>query len=147
MRRRTVIAAGVLVFLAISFLLARWLHAESRERTEIHRVLQAQVAGDARLMLERLDPSCAADATCRATVAANARRLARGGDPKILNLQSQTAYALGAATGLTRVAWTVVGRGLPVVQCVRVHRGGSVLGGRTVILETIGAPIGNESTC
>lgn len=147
MRRASLLTASVLAFLAISLLLARWLSTEGRERTAIHRLLVAQARGDADGMLMQLAPTCRADARCRSTVIAGARRLDRGGDPKILNLESQTAYALGAATGTTRVAWTVVGRGLPVVQCVRVRRGGSALAGRTVTLQSIGAPIGNESSC
>lgn len=147
MRRASLLSAAVLAFLAISLLLARWLSTEGRERTAIHRLLAAQAAGDAAGMLARLAPACRADARCRSIVIADARRLGRGGEPKILNLESRTAYALGAATGTTRVAWTVIGRGLPVVQCVRVRRGGSALAGRTVTLESIGAPIGNESSC
>jgi hypothetical protein len=146
MRRRVLIIAGILVFLAVSFLLARWLSTESRERALVHRLLEAQARGDAEGMLARL-PACRADERCRATVAANARRLRRGGEPKILKFDSATGYALGAATGLTRVAWIVVDEGLPVVQCVRVRRGGSAFAGRTVTLERISAPIGNESSC
>jgi hypothetical protein len=98
-------------------------------------------------MLELLAPSCRADPRCRATVAADAGRLRRPGDVKILAYNSKTSYALGGATGLTRVAWTVVGRGLPVVQCVLVRRTGTAVAGRGVTLLRISAPIGNESSC
>jgi hypothetical protein len=145
--RIAAIAAGVLVFLAISALVARWLTTESRERAAVHRLLSAQASGDPGRMLDQLAPSCRADARCRATVAADAGRLRRPGSVKILAYDSKTSYALGAATGLTRVAWTVVGRGLPVVQCVLVRRSGTALAGRGVTLLRISAPIHNESSC
>jgi hypothetical protein len=84
---------------------------------------------------------------CRATVAANARRLRRPGEVKIIAYNSDTAYALGSATGRTRVAWTVLDGGLPVVQCVTVHRGGWALAGRSITLLRVSAPIGNTSSC
>ena len=147
MSRAVLIALGIVAFLGISALLARWLTTESRERGDVHQLLSAQARGDAAGMLERLAPACRADPRCRATVAADARRLRRPGDVKILSYDSKTAYALGGATGVTRVAWTVIGRGLPVVQCVLVRRTGSALAGRGVTLLRISAPIGNESSC
>lgn len=147
MRRRVLIAAGVIVFLAVSLVFARWLTTEGSERNAINDLLSAQARGDARAMLDVLDDSCRADDRCRATAEANAARLRREGSPKIISLRSGTSYALGEATGTTRVAWTVIDGGLPVVQCVEVHRAGSALAGRTVTLRRISAPIGNESSC
>lgn len=147
MRRRVVIAAGIVVFLAISLVIARFLATEGRERSAIVDLIAAQADGDADAMLDALGEACRSDQGCRATVQDNARRLRRSGDPKILSLMSETAYAFGEETGTTRVAWTVVDEGLPVVQCVEVHRGGSALAGRTVTLLRISAPIGNETSC
>ena len=90
-------------------------------------------------------PGC--DGRCAATVEANARRLRTPGTPKILRLDSKTAYALGSASGITRVAWTVINRRLPVVQCVRVERAGSALAGRRLVLRSISAPIGGQDSC
>jgi hypothetical protein len=140
------VALGVIAFLVISFFVARWLTTENNERDAVYAVLQAQARGDAGTMLGRLD-GCARAARCRATVRANARRLRRPGEVKILAYDSATAYALGGASGPTRVAWTVVDRGLPVVQCVDVRRTGSVLGGRAITLEALSPPIGNEASC
>ena len=147
MRRIVLIVVGVIAFLAISFGVARWLTTEGRERNQVLKLLQAQARGDAAGMLTQLDPSCRSDPRCRATVAADSRRLRRPGDVKILSYTSETSYALGSATGTTRVAWTVIGRGLPVVQCVLVRRTGTVIAGRDVTLQRISAPIGNESSC
>lgn len=148
-RRLVPIAVAVLVFLAISGLLARWLAAEGREREAILDVLRAQVAGDAERMLDELDPACAREAACAALARENAQRLARpgNGELKLLNLRSDTAYALGAATGTTRVVWTVLDAGLPTVQCVTVRRTGNVLAGRSITVLRISAPIGRESSC
>jgi hypothetical protein len=141
------IVLGVVVFVAISALVARWLTTEGRERDAVHRLLSAQARGDAGAMLRDLAPACRMDARCRATVAADARRLRRPGSVKIIAYDSKTSYALGSATGLTRVAWTVIDGGLPVVQCVLVRRTGTAIAGRGVTLLRISAPIGNESSC
>lgn len=147
MSRIAAIVLGVVAFLAISALVARWLTTESRERSAVHRLLSAQASGDSGRMLDLLAPSCRADPRCRATAVADAGRLRRPGSVKIVAYDSKTSYALGGDTGLTRVAWTVVGRGLPVVQCVLVRRTGTALAGRGVTLLRISAPIHNESSC
>ena len=90
---------------------------------------------------------CGEDPGCRAQVARTVARVRRAGEVKILRLDSGTAYALGSATGTTRVAWGVVDRGLPVVQCVVVHRSGSLLAGHSITLRRLSRPIGRESSC
>ena len=143
-RAKLLIAVGVVAFLAISFELARFLTTENRERDAVYALLRDQARGDANAMLTRLD-GC--DARCRAAVQSNARRLKRPGDVKILAYDSSTAYALGSATGPTRVAWTIINRQLPVVQCVEVPRGGNVLTGRTISLRRLSVPIDRQGTC
>lgn len=145
-RRRlvTLIAFGAIVFVAISFLLARYLSTENRERDAVYALLRDQARGDAPAMLERLD-GC--DARCRANVEANARRLKRAGEVKILAYSSSTSYSLGHAEGPTRVAWTIVNRQLPVVQCVQVERTGNVLAGATINLLRLSVPIDRQGTC
>jgi hypothetical protein len=139
-------AAGVLVFLAISLLLARYLNTEGEERGAVFALLQAQARGDENAMLKRLD-GCAPDPRCAETTRANAKRLARPGEVKILAYDSATAYALGSTRGPTRVAWTVIDRGLPVVQCVDVERAGTVLTGRAIRLRRLGPPIDRQGGC
>jgi tRNA A37 N6-isopentenylltransferase MiaA len=145
-RRRLVslIAIGAIVFLAISFLLARYLTTENRERDAVYALLRDQARGDARAMLEQLS---ACDARCRANVEADARRLKRAGEVKILAYSSSTSYALGHDEGPTRVAWTIVDRQLPVVQCVQVERTGNVLTGTTINLRRLSVPIDRQGTC
>lgn len=135
----------MLVFVAISGLLARFLSVENSERDQEAALLQAQARGDVNGMLAQLS-GCRASQSCVATVRADAGSLRRPGAVKILSLKSRTAYSLSGATGKTRLAWTVIGR-LPVVQCVVVRRTGSVLGGITVSLLSLSAPIANEADC
>jgi hypothetical protein len=145
-RRRLVVLAalGVVVFLTISFELARFLTTENRERDAVYGLLTAQARGDARAMLARLH-GC--DARCRANVEGDARRLRRAGSVRIIAYDSATAYALGSASGPTRVAWTIVDRQLPVVQCVQVRRGGNVLAGHTITLRALSVPIDRQGSC
>jgi hypothetical protein len=145
LRRVAVIVLGVLLFLAISGGLARFLSTENVERDDEEALLQAQARGDVNGMLGRLS-GCRESPSCAATVRANASSLHRSGAVKILSLKSSTAYSLTGASGKTRLAWTVIGR-LPVVQCVEVRRSGSLLTGITVMLLSLSAPIANEADC
>jgi hypothetical protein len=147
--RRVLIPLAVtaaVVFLAVSLGLARWLTTENQERGDVVALLQAQARGDERGMFSRLQ-GCARDAACAAAVQRNARRLRRAGEVKILAYDSATSYALGGARGLTRVAWTVIDRGLPVVQCVDVERRGTVLAGRAITLHRLSPPIDRQASC
>ncbi len=146
-RRIGLIAAAVALVAVVAFGLARWLSTETEERNQVAALLRAQARGEAGRMLGELDPRCARQPRCRAQVRSNAERLRRPGEVKILAYQSATSYALGGARGLTRVAWTIVDRGLPVVQCVLVRRDGTALSGRSVELLSISAPIGREKGC
>lgn len=135
----------MLVFLVLSALLARFLSAENAERSQEFTLLQAQARGDVRGMLAQLS-GCRESPACVATVHADAARLRRPGAVKILSLKSRTAYSLTGAVGVTRLAWTVIGR-LPVVQCVEVRRTGNPLSGIHIALLSLSAPIGNEADC
>jgi hypothetical protein len=141
---RALIAAGVILVL-VSVGLARFLSVENTERDDLLALLQAQGKGDASAMMRRLS-GCAARPGCAATVRTNAASLKRPGAVKILSIKSSTAYSLTAATGVTRVAWTVIGK-LPVVQCVNVARTGNAISGIHVKLLTLSTPIGGEADC
>jgi hypothetical protein len=137
----------VLLFLAVSALLARFLSVENTERDADLALIQAQARGDVPGMLDRLS-GCTRSPSCLATVRANASnpRLRRAGAVKILSLKSRTAYSPTGATGMTRLAWTVIGK-LPVVQCIEVRRNGNVLKGESITLLSLSAPIPNEADC
>jgi hypothetical protein len=137
----------VLLFLAISGVLARFLSVENAERDDEQALIQAQSKGDVPAMLAQLS-GCSENPSCVAEVRARVhnQRLLRTGNVKILQLTSTTAYSLTGATGKTRLAWTVIGT-LPVVQCVLVRRTGNFLTGIHVALLSVSAPIPNEGDC
>jgi hypothetical protein len=136
---------GVLLFLVISAVLARFLSTENVERDDVLALLQAEAAGNEAGMISRLS-DCRTSPACLASVKANATSLHREGAVKILSLTSHTAYSLTGATAPTRVAWTVIGR-LPTVQCAKVKRTGNAVTGVTVALVSLSAAIPNEADC
>jgi hypothetical protein len=144
---RWLFAVGVVVVLVVSAGLARFLSVENAERSAEVALLQAEIRGDAAGMLDQLS-GCRETPSCVAGVRANASnpRLRRSGAVKVLQLESSTAYSPFGATGMTRVAWTVIGT-LPVVQCVEVRRTGNLLTGIHVQLLTVSAPIAGEGVC
>jgi hypothetical protein len=162
-RQRTILrrlfAAVVVVVLAVSVVLARFLSVENVERDADLALVQAEARGDAAGMLDQLG-GCrfawlastkerdGASRSCAAAVEANSgdRHLRRAGAVKILQLESTTAYSLFGATGKTRLAWTVIGS-KPVVQCVQVRRTGNFLTGIHVQLVGLSAPIPGEGRC
>jgi hypothetical protein len=145
--RIVLITAGVLLFIVLSGVLARFLSVENTERDAELALLGAQASGNAQSMTNQLS-GCRKSPSCLATVKANASnpRLRRSGAVKILALQSPTAYSLFGASGKTRLAWTVLGK-LPVVQCVDVRRSGNFLFGIHVQLVALSAPIDNQGKC
>ena len=143
--RIVLITAGVLLFLTISGMLARYLSAENVERDHVWALMQAEARGDAREMLAQLS-GCRASASCVATVRADATSLRRSGAVELLSTQSTTNHSLGGSVGETRVAWKVSGR-YPVVQCVQVRRSGDFLTGISVALLHLGPRIGPTADC
>jgi hypothetical protein len=147
-RRRRLLAIAVpagVVFLALSFAVARFLTTENRERTAIYDVLRAEAAGDPGGVLARLD-GC--DAGCAAKTRGFVPRLRAAGSVKIARLDSRTSYSLGNDTGYSRVVWVAGVDARPVVQCVLVRRHGSPLTGRSVSLLRLSAPLANnEDPC
>jgi hypothetical protein len=148
MRRRPaliiVAAFGAFLFLGLSFLLARGLTGSGTERGKVLEVLEAQAAGDAAGVLERL-PACRAEPACVQLTRARVERLERPGEVQILNYQPSARLSLTRRTGTGRVAWRA-GESLPVVQCVRVRREGPLTGGGVQLL-ALSDPIGLESGC
>jgi len=142
-KRPLVIALTVLVFLAISFAVTRWLNADTVERGAVVELLRAQARGDTEAMLARLE---CRDRACVSAVKANAQRLRGRGELKVALYQSATAHALRSRTKPTRVVWFTPGR-LTTVQCVLVRRSGNALSGLSVSLLRLSTPIERESSC
>ncbi len=145
--KRPLIIVALLVLVAASFVVARWINNDTVERARVVELLRAQMRGDAAEMLRRLEDCRETD--CVAIVRANVRRLARrDAELKVALYQSQTAHALRSRTKFTRVVWFPSGReAQTTVQCVLVRRDGNVFAGMTVSLLRITAPIGRESSC
>jgi hypothetical protein len=137
------IGLGVVVFLVISGLLARFLSVENLERQDVIALLQSEAAGDQTSMLAQLH---ACSGTCPAIVRSDATRLRGPGAVKVLAYQSGTAFALTGKTGQTRVAWKLGSR-LPDVQCVTLRRSGNPVSGISVTLLRISRPIPLTSDC
>jgi hypothetical protein len=144
---RAVLAVGFILVLLVSVVLARFLSVENVERDADLALIEAQAKGDVPGMLAKL-PGCRERPSCVVILQRNAAnpRLRRAGAIKILSLKSSTAYSPTGATGMTRLAWTVIGK-LPVVQCIEVRRTGNFLTGVKVALLSLSAPIPNEADC
>ena len=143
--RIVVLALTIVSFVAISIGLARVLSANTTERSRIVALLEAQARGEADAMVARIH-GCSASARCRSLAAANATRLRSSGKLEIARLDPSTSFSLGGSTDVARVVWKTPAR-ITVVQCIQVHRGGSVLHGLTVELHSLSRPIARTSSC
>lgn len=147
MRRRyllLLIGLGVILFLAVSALLARVFSLDGAERAAVTSLVRAEAQGDSGAMLADID-GCRQSPACQARVARDAAKLAHPGSILILQLNLSAGFSLGSTLGTARVAWRA-GNGLPVVQCVRVRRAGNALSGlRVELLEiSLRIPSGND---
>ncbi len=148
MRRLTLlllIGLGLVVFLAISALLARVLSIPGAERAAIAALVQAEARGDAAAMSREID-GCAQSAACGRRVAEDALALRRPGSVKVLELSPSAGFSLSSTVGTARVAWRA-GTALPVVQCVRVRRAGNAFSGLRVELIEISRRIRSDTDC
>jgi len=146
--RRTyiaLIAIAIVLFLAVSALLARVFSADGAERSAITSLIDAEAQGDQAAMIDRID-GCAQDSVCRARVAQAATALKHAGSVSIIQLQSSAGFSLTGTLGNARVAWSV-GGSLPIVQCVRVRRAGNALSGLRIQLLAITARLPSDATC
>lgn len=139
------IIAGVVLFLAVSAVLARVFSIDGAERSAITALVTAQARGDAAAMSVRMY-HCSAGATCQARVAENARSLRHPGDVSIIQIQPSAGFSLTGTVGVARVAWQA-GGSLPIVQCVRVRRAGNALSGLRVELLELSRRIRSDADC
>ena len=138
------LAFALFVFLGLSALLARGLTGSGTERARVLDLVRAQARGDAPGMMALL-PACGRQPGCVGATVERVDGLRRPGEVEILTYRPSTRLALTRRVGTGRVAWRA-GRGLPVVQCVRVRREGPLTGGAVELL-SISAPIGREAGC
>jgi len=141
----SLIAAGLLVFLAISALLARVFSVDGAERSAVTALIEAEARGDQTAMLARLR-GCRAGAACQARVRADIATLRRPGKVAILQLETSAGFSLTSTLGAARVAWNV-DSSLPFVQCVEVRRAGNALSGLRVELLAISVRLKSDAVC
>jgi hypothetical protein len=140
-----VILVAVVVFVAISGLLARAFSVANAEQAAITDLIAAEARGDSHAMIAAI-LGCEASSSCRAAVARNITKLRRSGAIQIADYNASAGFSPFSTTGVARVAWTA-GNSLPVVQCVEVHRAGNLLTGQTVQLLAISPRISGGADC
>jgi hypothetical protein len=140
------IGLGIIVFLAISAVLARVFSTDGAERSAITGLIRAEAAGNPQAMALRLQ-GCRQNAACQAQAAQLSSTLRRPGSVSILQLSPSTGFSLSGSTGVARVAWNVSSVSKPVVQCVQVRRGGDAIQGLQVQLLKISGRINSDGTC
>jgi hypothetical protein len=140
------ILGGIAAFLGIALLTTRVLAADTRERSDIVDLLNAQAKGDPAGMLRAME-GCSAIPACRARVQANSRSLRRPGQVELLRYDPSTQWAFTGGEGQARVAWRTTRTDVPIVQCIRVRRTGNVFSGPGVELVGLSAPRAGEASC
>ncbi len=149
MRRKGLIAlivAGVVLFLAVSALLARVWSGDGAEQSAVTALIKAEARGDASAMVATMH-DCAPNSSCRARAAADAATLKRPGNVSVLQYQSSTGFSLTSTLGAARIAWEVVDETKPIVQCVRVKRAGNALSGIHIELVWISLRLKSTAGC
>jgi hypothetical protein len=139
------VVVGVIVFLAVSALLARGFSAESAERSAITALVQAEGRGDVAGVRGRIT-GCGQSQSCRSRVSADVAALRRRGAVSVIEIQTSAGFSLTGTTGTARVVWNAAGS-LPIVQCVRVRRSGNVVSGLRVELLALSRRIATDADC
>lgn len=141
----SLIALAIIVFLAISALLARAFSVDGAERGAITSLVQYEARGDQARVVASIQ-GCAGSAACRARIATEAASLRRTGSVSIIQINPSAGFSLGSTLGIARVAWSA-GGSLPVVQCLRVKRAGNAVSGLRVELLAITPRIQTDADC
>ena len=139
------IAVGLVVFLALSALLARAFSVGGAEQSAITAVLQDEARGDAAGIVSKIR-DCSQSPACRGRAASVATALKGQGGVTVIKLDQSAGFSFGSTLGTARVAWRI-GGGLPIVQCVRVRHAGNLLSGIRVELLEISRRIHSDADC
>ncbi len=147
MRRSYVfaIAGAIIVFLAVSGLLARVFSANSAEQSAITSLVKDEASGDTNAVIGDIS-GCRTSPACRARASENAAALKRTGAVSIIQIQPSTSFSIAGTQGTARVAWNV-GGSHPFVQCVQVRRTGNVVSGLRVDLLVVSRRIKSDAAC
>jgi hypothetical protein len=143
--RLVIVVLVAAVFVAATVLLARAFTIDGAEQSAIESVLRAEARGAPAGVIAAIN-RCAQTPACVARARENAAALKRPGKLAVLEFNPSAGFSLGSTTGTARVAWRA-GNSLPIVQCVRVHRGGNLISGFHVHLLKISKRIPSNSDC
>lgn len=143
--RPTILLLVAAVFIAVTVLLARAFTIDGAEQSAIEAVLRAEARGDPAGVIAGIS-HCAQTTACVARAHANAAALKRPGKLVVIQLNPSAGFSVGSTTGTARVAWRV-DSSLPIVQCVRVRRGGNLISGYHVELLKVSRRIPSDSDC
>jgi hypothetical protein len=147
-RRRNVIlliGLAVIVFLAVSALLARAFSVGGAENATITDLVRDEASGRT-AQIEATISGCRTDPGCRARVAQNVAALRRPGGVQIIQITPSSGFSLGATVGIARVAW-LAGSSKPIVQCLRVRHDGDVLQGFRIEVLKLSLRIRSDADC
>jgi len=133
------------VFIAVTVLLARAFTVNGAEQSAIETVLRAEARGEPAGVIAGIS-HCAQTPACVARAHATAAALKRPGKVVVIQLDPSAGFSVSSTTGTARVAWRI-GSSLPIVQCVRVRRGGNLISGYHVELLKISRRIPSDSDC
>ena len=141
----SLILLGIVVFLAVSALLARVFSATNAEQAAVTAVVSDEARGDGAAVISRIQ-GCAASPQCRAGVARDVGALRRHGAIQIAQYSPSSSFSLFGTEGIARVAWTA-GSSKPIVQCVLVRRAGNALSGQRIELLVLSPRIRTGADC
>ncbi len=139
------IAVGVVLFLAISGLLARAFSVSGAENAALTTLVKAEARGDASAVIAAI-AGCGTSPACRARADAVTAKLRHPGNVSVIEINPSAEFSLGSTLGTARIAW-LAGGSLPRVQCVRVRHAGDVLSGFHVELLKLSRRIAGGSDC
>jgi hypothetical protein len=136
----------VIVFAAISGLLARAFSSDSAEQSAVTALVRDEARGDAAAMIATIK-GCSSSPACRARAQYDAATLKHPGSLSVIDYNASTGFSLRSTLGTARVAWEIVTQTKPIVQCVRVRRAGNIFSGITIELLEISKRINSGSDC
>jgi hypothetical protein len=119
------IGLAIVVFVAVSALLARAFSAEGAERSALTALVRSEARGDVAGTIGQIT-GCAQNSACRDRVNGYVAKLHAPGNVSILRIQVSAGFSLTSTLGIARVAFTV-GASRPIVECVQVRRAGNVI--------------------
>jgi hypothetical protein len=140
------IAAGVVVVLFVSAVLARVWNGDAAEQSAVTSLLRDEARGDPAAMVAAIR-GCAGNPACRARATYDAATLKRPGSVSILQYEPSTGFSLTGTLGTARVAWEIIDETRPITQCVRVRRAGNALSGIRIELLAITRRLAADAAC